>query len=121
MTNIEAIRWIRYHINISDYDKDDELLEALKMAIEALKTDDMYYYWFDTDYNYGDFCNPKWALFRGEYDENRKKDRTTEEVILWGAWDDFDGDDEEHIDVRWDDVDNYIERTLGFLPEYEVN
>lgn len=81
----------------------------------------MYYYWFDTDFHYGDFTISKWALFRGEYDENGEKDRTSEELLLWGAWDDIDGYDEEYIDVQWDVVDNYIEKTLGFLPDYEVN
>lgn len=33
----EAIEWIEYHIDISDYDEDDDLLTALKMAVKALK------------------------------------------------------------------------------------
>ena len=37
MTMEEAIKWIEYHIDISDYDEDDDLLTALKMAVKALK------------------------------------------------------------------------------------
>ena len=36
MTEEEAIKWIDYHIDISDYDKGDEILQALKMARKAL-------------------------------------------------------------------------------------
>lgn len=36
MTREEAKSWIKYHINISDYESDDELLEAFEMAIKAL-------------------------------------------------------------------------------------
>ena len=38
MTNEEAIKWIKYHIGISDYEETDELLKALKKAIKALET-----------------------------------------------------------------------------------
>ena len=37
MKREEAIKWIEYHIDISDYDEDDDLLTALKMAVKALK------------------------------------------------------------------------------------
>lgn len=37
MTKEEAIKWIEYHIDISDYDEDDDLLTALKMAVKALE------------------------------------------------------------------------------------
>lgn len=37
MTREEAIKWIEYHIDISDYDEDDDWLTALKMAVKALK------------------------------------------------------------------------------------
>ena len=37
MTNKEAADWIKYHISISDYDKDDDLLKAFKKAIEYLE------------------------------------------------------------------------------------
>ena len=37
MTREEAIEWINYHIDISDYDEDDDWLTALKMAVKALK------------------------------------------------------------------------------------
>lgn len=38
MNNKEAIEWIDYHIGITDYDKDDDLLKALKTAKKALMT-----------------------------------------------------------------------------------
>ncbi|MBQ1659538.1 MAG: hypothetical protein II059_06795 [Clostridia bacterium] len=37
MTKEEAIKWIEYHIDISDYDEDDDLLTALKTAVKALE------------------------------------------------------------------------------------
>ena len=37
MTREEAIKWLNYHINITDYEETDELYIALKMAIEALE------------------------------------------------------------------------------------
>ena len=37
MTREAAIEWINYHIDISDYDEDDDLLTALKMAVKALE------------------------------------------------------------------------------------
>lgn len=40
MTNKEAADWIKYHISISDYDKDDDLLKAFKKAIEYLERED---------------------------------------------------------------------------------
>jgi hypothetical protein len=40
MTNEEAIKWIEYHIGISDYEKTDDLLKAFEMAIKALEKQD---------------------------------------------------------------------------------
>ena len=37
MTKEEAIEWINYHIDISDYDDEDDWLTALKMAVKALQ------------------------------------------------------------------------------------
>lgn len=37
MTNEEAIKWIKYHIGISDYEETDDLLKAFEMAIMALE------------------------------------------------------------------------------------
>ena len=48
-----------------------------------------YYYWLDTEFNYGDFSVPKCALIRGERDEDGEKDRCTEEVIAWTAYEDI--------------------------------
>ena len=39
MTRAEAIEWLEYHIAITDYDKDDDLLKALRYAVRKLKTE----------------------------------------------------------------------------------
>ena len=82
------------------------------------------YYWLDTDYFYGNFFEPKWALVCGQLDEDGEKDRDTEEVVVWGAWPDAD---------EWNDwnsgdgvlglekVDEAIFTELGFLPDYDIN
>jgi hypothetical protein len=42
MTNEEAIKWIKYHIGISDYEETDELLKAFELAIKALELEPHY-------------------------------------------------------------------------------
>ena len=42
MTNEEAIKWIKYHIGISDYEETDELLKAFELAIKALELEPRY-------------------------------------------------------------------------------
>ena len=42
MTNQEAIKWIKYHIGISNYDETDELLKAFELAIKALELEPRY-------------------------------------------------------------------------------
>ena len=82
-----------------------------------------FYYWLDTSYYYGDFSIPKLALVRGKYDENGEKDRESEEVILWSAYEDIDGYNElaeSGFDV-YPLIDKFINEKLGFLPDYEVN
>lgn len=79
--------------------------------------DPEYYYWFDTDYTYGDYSVPKFALIRGELVDG-EKDRDTEEVILWSSYEDA-GVDPKSED--WAGIDAYIESELGFLPDYEIN
>lgn len=37
MKRSEAIEWLEYHIATTDYDKDDDLLKAIKYAIRELK------------------------------------------------------------------------------------
>lgn len=37
MKRAEAIEWLEYHIAITDYNKDDDLLKAFQYAIEALQ------------------------------------------------------------------------------------
>lgn len=78
------------------------------------------YYWIDTEYNYGDYHDKKFALICGTVDEDGKKDRETEEVILWAAYNDL-GIDPYSDSPEWDKIDRYIEGKLGFLPDYEVN
>ena len=82
-----------------------------------------YYYWIDTEFLHGD-STLKFALYRGEY-EDGKKNRETEEVILWKAYEDVDGVAEAvkdgNINLGWDLIDEYIKDKLGFLPDYEIN
>lgn len=75
-----------------------------------------YYYWFDTTYIFGDYNEPKWALWRGELTEDGKKDRKTETVVIWDYVPDTDD-----LDELWEITDRKIEEELGFLPDYEVN
>ena len=49
MTREEAIEWINYHIDISDYDEDDDLLTALRMAVKALKKQRTGHWWINPD------------------------------------------------------------------------
>lgn len=83
-----------------------------------------YYYWIDTDFHYGDFAVPKFALIRGEWGEDGK-DRETEEVILWAADEDVEGlteaQESDDMTLAWELIDKYIEKELGFLPDYEIN
>ena len=37
MKRSEAIEWLEHHIAITDYDKGDDLLKAIKYAIRELK------------------------------------------------------------------------------------
>ena len=83
------------------------------------------YYWLDTEYNFGDFDVKKCALMRGKRDRNGEKDRDTEEVVAWTAYEDIgievpSGEDCDASDAE-ERIDNWIEEELYFLPEYEVN
>ena len=49
MTREEAIKWLNYHINITDYEETDELYIALKMAIEALEQEPKTGHWILAD------------------------------------------------------------------------
>lgn len=75
-----------------------------------------FYYWVDTNYLFGDYRVKKWALYRGELTEDGKKDRDTEEVVVWDAVPETDDFDE-----AWRLLDETIESELGFLPDYDVN
>ena len=56
MTKEEAIKWIEYHIDISDYDEDDDLLTALKMAVKALEKQRAGHWWINPD-GYAPYCS----------------------------------------------------------------
>ena len=56
MTREEAIEWINYHIDISDYDEDDDLLTALKMAVKALEKQRTGHWWINPD-GYAPYCS----------------------------------------------------------------
>ena len=77
-----------------------------------------YYYWLDTNFHYGNFNVPKFALYRMELTDGAK-DRDTEEIILWAAYEDLEIEDLTTEDLA-KKVDKYIEEKLGFLPDYEV-
>ena len=72
-------------------------------------------YWLETEYNHGDFSEKKWALHEVEEEKN--------EIIIWRSYDETPDypSDKEDIEGAWKAIDTYIENTLGFLPEYEVN
>lgn len=72
-------------------------------------------YWMDTDFHYGNFKVPKFALYRKETDE----EETTEEIVLWSAYEDLRVDDLTTEDLA-EKIDQYIEEQLGFLPDYEI-
>lgn len=56
MTKEEAIKWIEYHIDISDYDEDDDFLTALKMAVKALEEQRTGHWWINPD-GYAPYCS----------------------------------------------------------------
>ena len=101
-------------INIADWDYGD-LGSFVGWYILKMK-ESMNYYWIDTDYHYGDFDVKKWALIRGDFTEDGKKDRDSEEVVVWGEQPDTDD-----IEEAWRLVDEAIEAEIGFVPDYEVN
>lgn len=99
-------------------------IDAVEVFLEwlddgSLNQDDNFYYWLDTDYHYGDFSVPKFALTRGELDEEGNKIRDTEEIILWSSYEDLGIDDISDYDTSL--IDKYIYNELGFLPDYEIN
>ena len=82
-----------------------------------------YYWWLDTEFNYGDFEVKKFALYCMVLDEDGCIDHDTEERILWAAYEDVPGYME-----AWDDgdrmleaLDAYIMDQLGFVPDYDIN
>lgn len=122
-TNIEA--WHIYEAAdfgyplaiLADADEED-VREYIK---SNLNREPEYYYWLDTDPNSGF----EYELIKGEMTIDGEKDRATEEVILRFDGGDFANDEEveySEFDPEWDNKLNaYIEKELGFLPDYEVN
>lgn len=82
-----------------------------------------YYYWFETEYHYGDYSVPKFALIRGRRGDDGIKERDTEEVILWAAYEDVPGytGSSDSLETDCEAINAYIEKELGFLPDYEIN
>lgn len=73
-------------------------------------------YWFDPEYNYGDFSVRKFALYE-------VSDNGDEKIVLWASYDDvpnYPEDPDENLADAWEAIDEYIEEQLGFLPDYEV-
>ena len=82
-----------------------------------------FYWWMDTDFHYGDFSVPKFALFCMGYDEDGNKDKDTEDRVICAAYEDVPGFNEadDFTQAQWDAIDAYIISKLGFLPDYDVN
>lgn len=85
-----------------------------------------FYYWIDLNFLDGDYNRDKFALFRGEFDEDGRKDRSTEEIVFWRFWADVPGyleldeSDDGEFAVPWDYIDGLIKAELGFVADYEV-
>lgn len=109
---------VAYVLELAEYDEDGDFVKS-----DYDWLDD--YYWLDTEYNFGDYDVKKCALVRGKRDRNGEKDRDTEEVVAWTAYEDIgievlSGEDYDANDAE-ERIDNWIEEELYFLPEYEVN
>lgn len=78
-----------------------------------------YYYWMDFNEASG-----KATLYRMEYNADGHKDHETEEPVYSKYMEDIDGFMEAEaagdIDRAYEILDEDIENTLGFLPDYEV-
>ena len=73
-------------------------------------------YWLDPNFYYGDFAIPKFALHEVSFDEDGDE---VDNIILWACWHDFPNFDDD-LAFAWDTLDSFIEKELGFLPDYEV-
>ena len=107
-----------YVLELAEYDEDGDFVKSDYDYLEE-------YYWLDTEFLYGDYSVPKCAVIRGKRDRNGEKDRDTEEVVAWTAYEDIgievlSGEDYDANDAE-ERIDNWIEEELYFLPEYEVN
>ena len=95
--------------------------EMQRCPLGALKGDDGYYFWLNTDFLFGDYSIPKWAF------HCRDEKTGVDEVILWGAYQDLNAynpeleESEQDGDEIWDEIDQIIESELGYCPLYDVN
>ena len=109
--------------NLADGIPKEEILEIWKNVYEAKMEEaealSNNYYWLDTTESWAGERKGEMILIRGQYNEDGEKDRETEEEILKFS--------ESDCGIIPDDskasekVDAYIEKELGFLPDYEVN
>jgi hypothetical protein len=109
LTNYEKERCKAFYVlKTEDPDSmDGDIIKDLKKQVVR--------YWLDTEYNYGDFSVPKWALHKVTDDGCSEEE---DEIILWRAYEDTPGYPES---TDPEAIDDYIQDELGFLPEYEVN
>ena len=66
-----------------------------------------YTYYLDPCFNYGDFSESKWALFRSEAGDDDR------ELVMWRCWK-TDGE------IDFDEIDEAIKEELGFVPDYII-
>lgn len=72
-----------------------------------------YYFWLDTDNGY---------LYKGQYSETGERLRDTETAVLRiPQFEDYCAAEEEYPLDTWEQIDAYIKRFLGYLPDYEIN
>lgn len=76
-------------------------------------------YWVDPVYYYGDFSQPKWALYKKFIDEDGDE---VEERVMWGFCEDLPGyyDEDPDPEEFTRGIDALIEEELGFLPDYVI-
>ena len=126
---VEASREMPCH-DCPFFNECEAMNEEVETANEEVVNDG--YYWFETEYIADKVWESSWALHRKDEDDN-------DEIVLYRPWaefeeglglEDWDPDSCEYEDIKssdrfkeevWNRVDAYIEKELGFLPEYDVN
>ena len=120
----EAVRMLKEqgHGLIAVIDEGSNPSEAVcveEIEFDSLDDDTEYYYWVDL------YSTESFTLYKGRLDENGEKDRDAEEEILSCRYENINvnplPDDDEEREENWRKIDSYIEKELGFLPDYEVN